>query len=68
LLEFEYPWLMAFTDHHARDLREPLEDGCRLSPRNVADVEGIRAFRRGVRLMLIRAAAELFPEAFVYID
>ncbi|MCK4592953.1 nucleoside kinase [bacterium] len=63
-----YPWLMVFTDHHARDLREPLEDSCRLSPRNVADVEGIRAFRRGVRLMLIRAAAELFPEAHVYID
>jgi uridine kinase len=64
----ERPWLMAFTDHHARDLREPLEKGCRLSPRNVTDKEGIRAFRRGVRLMLIRAAAELFPEVFVYID
>ncbi len=64
----EHPWLMAFTDHHARDLREPLEKGCRLSPRSVADHEGIRAFRRGVRLLLIRAAAELFPDSYVYID
>ncbi|HUT99341.1 MAG TPA: nucleoside kinase [bacterium] len=64
----EPPWLMAFSDHHARDLREPLEKGCRLSPRNIADHEGIRAFRRGVRLLLIRAAAELFPETYVYID
>jgi len=64
----EHPWLMAFSDHRARDLREPLENGCRLSPRNITDHEGIRAFRRGVRLLLIRAAAELFPETYVYVD
>lgn len=64
----EHPWLMAFVSGHPRDLNQQLTEDCRLEPRSVTSVEGQRAFRRGGRLLLIRAVAELYPELTVYID
>jgi uridine kinase len=60
--------LMAFVDHHARDLRSTIETPCRVDLRGADDLEGMRAYRRAVRLLLIAAAVEHFPEQTVYID
>jgi uridine kinase len=60
--------LMAFVDHHARDLRHQLEIDARVDLRGADDGEGMRAYRRAVRLLLIAAVIDTFPDKTVYID
>jgi uridine kinase len=58
----------AFIGGRLRELQTPLEADCDVAPVTLTDTDGTRIYRRSLAFLLITAAAELFPEASVFIE
>jgi uridine kinase len=58
----------AVLNGRLRELREPLWRDSDLVPISLADADGARIYRRSLVLLLVTAAAEVFPEAEVLIE
>ena len=58
----------AFIGGRLRELQTPLTADSDVAPVTLADSDGTRIYRRSLALLLITAAAELFPEASVFIE
>ncbi len=58
----------AFIGGRLRELQAPLEADCDVAPVTLTDTDGTRIYRRSLTFLLITAAAELFPEASVFIE
>jgi uridine kinase len=51
-----------------RELQTPIERDADLTPITLADGDGTRIYRRSLALLLVTAAADLFPDASVFIE
>ena len=51
-----------------RELHTPLEKDADVTPITLADGDGTRIYRRSLALLLVTAAADLFPDASVFIE
>ena len=51
-----------------RELQTPLEKDADVTPITLADGDGTRIYRRSLALLLVTAAADLFPDASVFIE
>ncbi len=58
----------ALIDGRLRELQTPLERDAPVRPITLADGDGMRIYRRSLVLLLVTAAAELFPDASVFIE
>ena len=51
-----------------RELTTPLTSDADVAPITLSDVDGSRIYRRSLTLVMVTAAAELFPDAAVYVE
>lgn len=58
----------AVVDGRLRELTEPLRRDVDVRPVGLADADGARIYRRSLVLLLVTAAAEVFPDAEVHIE
>lgn len=58
----------ALLNGRLRELSEPLSFDSDVVPVTVADDDGMRIYRRSLVFLLVTAAAEVFPEAQVFIE
>jgi uridine kinase len=58
----------AVIDGRLRELTTPLTSDADVSPVTLGDTDGSRIYRRSLTLVLVTAAAELFPDAAVHVE
>ncbi len=58
----------AVVSGRLRELHTPLENDADVAPITLADGDGTRIYRRSLALLLVTAAADLFPDASVFIE
>jgi uridine kinase len=62
------PIVAAILDGRLRELTLPLERDASVAPVAVSDIDGARLYRRSLAFLLVTAAAEVFPEAEVFVE
>ncbi len=60
--------MAALIDGRLRELPTPLTVDATVIPITLADMDGIRIYRRSLTLLLVTATAELFPDASVFVE
>jgi uridine kinase len=58
----------AIVNGRLRELHAPIDRDAEVAPVTLADGDGMRIYRRSLAFLLVTAAAELFPEASVFIE
>jgi uridine kinase len=58
----------AVVGERLRELTMPLTSDADVAPVTLSDTDGSRIYRRSLTLVLVTAAAELFPDAAVYVE
>ena len=58
----------AVVDGRLRELTMPLVSDAEVAPVTLSDTDGSRIYRRSLTLVLVTAAAELFPDAAVFVE
>jgi uridine kinase len=58
----------AVVDGRLRELTTALSSDANVSPVTLSDTDGSRIYRRSLTLVLVTAAAELFPDAAVHVE
>ncbi len=64
----EVPVVAALVDGELRELTMPVTTDITVKPLTMHTSDGMRVYRRSLTLLLIAAAAELFPDARIYVD
>ncbi len=64
----EVPVMAALVDGELRELTMPVTTDIVVKPVTMASSDGTRIYRRSLSLLLLAAAAELFPEARIFVD
>lgn len=64
----EVPVVAALVDGELRELTMPVTTDITVKPLTMHTSDGMRIYRRSLTLLLIAAAAELFPDARIYVD
>jgi uridine kinase len=62
------PTVAAIVEGRLRELHTPLTRDADVTPVTIADTDGARIYRRSLALLLVTAAAEMFPEAEVLVQ
>lgn len=60
--------IAALLNGRLKELSEPLQYDADVVPVTVADDDGMRVYRRSLVFLLVTAAAEIFPDAQVFIE
>ncbi len=58
----------ALVDGRLRELSEPLLRDADVTPVSMTSADGARIYRRSLTFLMVVAAAEVFPEADIYVD
>ena len=58
----------AVIDGRLRELHTPLERDADVTPVTLSDPDGTRIYRRSLAFLLVTAAAELFPDAHIFVE
>jgi uridine kinase len=64
----EIPSVAAIVNGRLRELWTPLHGDSDVIPITPADVEGMRIYRQSLSLLMLTAAAEVFPSAEIFIE
>jgi uridine kinase len=64
----DVPIVAALVNGDLRELTMPVTTDVTVKPLTMHTSDGMRIYRRSLTLLLIAAAAELFPEARIYVD
>ncbi|MCS7222812.1 MAG: nucleoside kinase [Anaerolineae bacterium] len=64
----EVPIVAALVDGELHELTMPVTTDITVKPLTMHTSDGMRVYRRSLTLLLIAAAAELFPDARIYVD
>ncbi len=67
-LDLDAPVTAALIDGELRELTYPIHTDVQVVPLTMRSQDGMRIYRRSLTLLLVAAAAELFPEARIYVD
>ncbi|GAB4557300.1 MAG: nucleoside kinase [Anaerolineae bacterium] len=67
-IEWDSPVTAALVNDELRELTYPVMTDIRVQPLTMSTQDGMRIYRRSLTLLLVAAAAELFPEAQIYVD
>ena len=67
-LDLDAPVTAALVDGELRELTYPIHTDVHVVPLTMRSQDGMRIYRRSLTLLLVAAAAELFPEARIYVD
>ncbi|MBI5053356.1 MAG: nucleoside kinase, partial [Chloroflexi bacterium] len=67
-MSLDAPIVAALLDGRLRELTYPLKRDADLTPITMSSEDGMRIYRRSLTFLLVAAAADLFPDADVFID
>lgn len=67
-MSLDAPIVAALLDGRLRELTYALKRDADLAPITMSSEDGMRIYRRSLTFLLVAAAADLFPEADVFID
>jgi len=67
-MSIDAPIVAALLDGRLRELTYSLKRDADLTPITMSGEDGMRIYRRGLTFLLVAAAADLFPDADVFID
>jgi len=62
------PVVAALLNGSLRELTTPLKSDVEVSPIGLADTDGMRIYRRSLVFLLVTAAAEVYPEAEIFVS
>ncbi len=68
LVEGEPPIVAAILNNRLHELTTRLTSDAIVHPINLADKDGMRIYRRSLVFLLVRAAAEVYPEAEIFVS